>query len=378
MQHFVKMNNQYKYQLSPGSRKYLCPGCGKKRFVRYVDASTGELLPGKYGRCDREVNCGYFVSPYKDGFGRDQQSNWTPPPPEPPKPTSYIKPETLKASLQAYDQNNFVQWLYSFLDEATALELVRKYRIGTSKHWPGATVFWQIDNKGRIRSGKIMLYDQATGKRVKEPYNHITWSHKAMKLENFNLKQCYFGLHQLISISGKPIAIVESEKTAVIATAYLPKFTWLACGSLTNLNAVKFAALSGKKIVLYPDLNGFEKWQQKAAELMGAYPGTKIIVSDLLEKHCTPDERENGFDLADYLTKWSLKTFREPRQELTELIRQQFLKQNLKWWVINPAKLPDLTSYNLEVLSQELNQKHNLQITADQYYEAFQEYIKSK
>jgi hypothetical protein len=310
------MNNQYKYQLDPGSKKYYCPGCNKKRFVRYVDVSTGELLPAQYGRCDREVNCGYHLNPYKEGFGKDQQSNWTPPPPEPPKPPSYISPEILKNSLQAYEQNNLVIWLHSFIDKSTVEELVRKFRIGTSKHWPGATVFWQIDNVGRIRSGKIMLYNQANGRRIKKPFNHITWSHKALKLKNFNLKQSYFGLHQLISEPGKPIAIVESEKTAIIASAYLPKFTWLACGSLTNLNVEKFKSLAGKKVVLYPDLNGFEKWKQKADELRGAYPGTRIIVSDLIEKHCSQAERENGFDLADYLQKFSLKLFQEYQRHI--------------------------------------------------------------
>lgn len=378
MPHFVKMNNQFKYQLSPGSKKYYCPGCGKKRFVRYVDTSTGELLPEQFGRCDRAVNCGYHLNPYREQYGKDQQSNWTPPPPEPPKPASYISPEILKASLQAYEQNNFVMWLNTFLDNFTVKELTHKFRIGTSKHWPGATVFWQIDNKGRIRSGKIMLYDQATGKRIKKPYNHITWSHKAMKLENFNLKQCYFGLHQLISEPGKPIAIVESEKTAIIASAYLPKFSWLACGSLTNLSEKMFVPLASKKVVLYPDLNAFDKWQQKADELRVAYPGTKIIISELLEKHCTQAEKENGFDLADYLTKYSVKSFQKPEERLTGLIRQQFKIQDLKWWIIDPDKFPDLTRYNLEVLTNELNTRHNLQITPGEYLESFYTYLKTK
>lgn len=377
MQHFVKMDNQYKYQLDPGSKKYYCPGCGKKRFVRYVDISTGELLPEQFGRCDRAVNCAYHLNPYKNGFEKESQDNWTPPPPEPPKPPSYINPQILKASLQAYEQNNFVIWLNSILDQTTVRELVRKFRVGTSKHWPGATVFWQIDSKGRIHSGKIMLYDQATGKRIKEPFSHITWSHKAMKLENFNLNQCYFGLHQVISEPNKPIALVESEKTAIIASAYLPKFTWLAVGSLTNLNIEKFAPLNGKKVVLYPDLAAFEKWQQKADELKASYPGTRIIVSGLLEKYCTEDERENGFDLADYLTKFPLKSFQEPRQQLTEFIRQQFKTQDLKLWIIDPKKYPDLTRYNLEVLANEINLNHKLKITTDQYLKSFQEYIKT-
>jgi hypothetical protein len=68
-------------------------------------------------------------------------------------------------------------------------QLVSKYFIGTSKHWPGATVFWQIDISGKVRTGKIMLYSPATGKRVKEPFNHISWAHKVTKNIRETLKE---------------------------------------------------------------------------------------------------------------------------------------------------------------------------------------------
>jgi hypothetical protein len=74
-------------------------------------------------------------------------------------------------------------------------ELVNSYFIATSKLWKGATVFWQIDAEGKIRTGKIMLYNPTTGKRVKEPFNHISWVHKALKEPEYELKQCLFGEH---------------------------------------------------------------------------------------------------------------------------------------------------------------------------------------
>jgi hypothetical protein len=55
--------NNYRYILDTTAQKYRCPSCGKKRFVRYVDATTGELLPEEYGRCDREANCGHHEPP---------------------------------------------------------------------------------------------------------------------------------------------------------------------------------------------------------------------------------------------------------------------------------------------------------------------------
>lgn len=77
-------------------------------------------------------------------------------------------------------------------------------------------------------------------------------------MPDFELKQCLFGEH-LLRDKAKPIAIVESEKTAIIASVYLPQFIWLAVGSLTNLNAEKCSVLKGRTVTLFPDLNGFEK-----------------------------------------------------------------------------------------------------------------------
>lgn len=44
-------------------KKWLCPACGKKRYVRYYDFSKGKYLLYQYGRCDREESCGYWVKP---------------------------------------------------------------------------------------------------------------------------------------------------------------------------------------------------------------------------------------------------------------------------------------------------------------------------
>jgi hypothetical protein len=150
-----------------------------------------------------------------------------------------------------------------------------------------------------------MLYSALTGKRIKEPINHINWVHKALKQPKFELRQCLFGEHLLIDKT-KPVAIVESEKTAVIASIYLPQFIWVAVGSLTNLNEEKCCILKGRAVTLFPDLNGFNKWSCKAKELSHL---TLFTVSDLLERKATEEERIQGQDLADYLVKFSYKDF---------------------------------------------------------------------
>ena len=98
-----------------------------------------------------------------------------------PKPT-YIDSEVFKRSVLATKShnNNLVTFLNSVCDTAIVERMKRDYYIGTSKHWEGATVFWQLDKYGHVHGGKIMQYNPTNGKRVKEPFNHITWVHTAM------------------------------------------------------------------------------------------------------------------------------------------------------------------------------------------------------
>jgi hypothetical protein len=155
-----------------------------------------------------------------------------------------------------------------------------------------------------------MLYNPDTGKRVKDKIN---WVHSVLKIEGFNLKQCFFGQH-LLKGNTKPVAIVESEKTAVIASVYLPQFIWVAVGSLTNLSAEKCKVLQGRSVTLFPDLNGFEKWRTKAKEISRVFPSIRFTVSDLLERKASETERQQGLDLADYLIRFDYRDFQMQEQ----------------------------------------------------------------
>ena len=197
-----------------------------------------------------------------------------------------------------------MKFLSGHFGTTLADQLTCKYFIGTSKYWKGATVFWQLDRGKKIRTGKIMLYDTITGKRVKQPYAHLTWVHTAIKLSEFNLQQCLFGEHLLSNDFISPVAIVESEKTAIIASVYLPEFIWLACGSATGLNPEKCKVLKGRKVILYPDLNCYAEWSKKARELSHI---AHFIVSDLLELRASEAERKQGLDIADYLITFNKK-----------------------------------------------------------------------
>jgi hypothetical protein len=310
--------SNYSYILEPYkgmNTRYHCPGCNHrdKTFVRYIDTQTGNHVAPTVGRCNRESNCGYHYTPKQ--YFQDNNNSFDTPQAKPyhkpnavtpqQKPVSFIPVEVFKASLQSHEPNHFIKFLIDLFGIKVARDLISRYFIATSTHWNGATMFWQIDIAGKVRTGKIMLYSPTTGKRVKEPFNHINWVHKALKMSEFELRQCLFGEH-LLQDKTKPVAIVESEKTAIIASVYLPQFVWVAVGSLTNLNADKCKVLTGRTVILFPDLNGFEKWNIKAKELSHL---ASFNVSDLLERKATEAERKQGFDLADYLIKFDYREF---------------------------------------------------------------------
>lgn len=274
-----------------------CP-CGKSnkdgKFVPYVGFEDK-------GFCH---SCGETFLPVKEEMVKDSQKSFTPPP---PKPVSFIDPHYLQASLTGYDQNNFVLFLTKTFGKSKAMEAVEAYKIGTSKRWPGATIFWQIDASGKIRSGKIMLYDPSTGKR--QPKN--SWVHSVLKLEDFNLNQCLFGSHLIGTDPGKNIALVESEKTAIIASLLFPDFIWIASGGKDGLRPEKCQILSKRKVYLFPDLtkpedktNCFELWSEKAKILSNEIPRALFHVSDYLESRASDEEKRQGLDIADYFLKW--------------------------------------------------------------------------
>ena len=204
------------------------------------------------------------------------------------------------ATMRGYDRNNLFAFVVTVTGSDEATRLMKLYRVGTSKHWHGATVFWQISNDGEVRGGKIMLYDRLTGHRVQEPFPHINWVHSVLRLPDYKLTQCFFGEHLLPYIRDKPVAIVESEKTAIIATHYLPQYLWLATGGKCScLNREAIQALRGREVLLVPDLNATDDWRKKLTLFDDS--GIKASLFEQLEQMATDEQREQGLDIADFL-----------------------------------------------------------------------------
>jgi len=292
--------------------RFRCPACGKPhQFTRYINTETNEYIHETVGKCNREIKCGYHYKPrdyYRDNPG--EKKKYKPKPTKimkenthhacrqaaKPKATSYMTMDLVDKSLHCYDKNNLLRYLHSFLKPDTVMHLANIYYIGTSKHFGGGTtVFWQIDSQNKVRSGKLLHYNPETGHRDKR----INWVHKVYgdyKDSGFNLKQCLFGEHLLQYDKSSPVALVESEKTAIIAMAHMPQYLWMATGSLNEFKASKLEILKNRIVLAFPDLGAYEKWQQKAVLLP-----FRVQISDYLERNASDGEREKGLDVGDFL-----------------------------------------------------------------------------
>lgn len=205
--------SEYRFHLQKyryGS-KISCPNCGRSRcFVRYVDEESIIRFPDTVGKCDHENSCGYHYTPREyfrdnpdvlsqpDGGRADRcilprVAERETPHPDP----SFISADVVARSLSHYEINPLYYYLCQTFGEEEAQRLFRLYRIGTSSKWGGATIFWQTDRQGQVRTGKIMLYDPATGHRIKEPRAYVSWVHSESHLPDFHLRQCPFGEHLL-------------------------------------------------------------------------------------------------------------------------------------------------------------------------------------
>ena len=74
-----------------------------------------------------------------------------------------------------------------------------------------------------------MHYNPSTGKRIKDETipGRINWLHTTLKRchqlpKDWQLTQCLFGEHLLPQRPDKTVALVESEKTAIICAALMP------------------------------------------------------------------------------------------------------------------------------------------------------------
>ena len=205
------------------------------------------------------------------------------------QPISYHPASLVEESMQNipdYYLSPFFMWMCTFVSYSTVcadlLNIFRRYKVGMKP--TGEVIYWQHDLQGNCRGGKLMKYDN-NGHRLKD-YG-AKWMHSLLRQPDFNLCQVPFGLHLLPSFPMDcSVAVVESEKTALLAAAYhtiyfnnesrLPLF--IATGGAGNLkNTLKY--LKGRHVVIFPDEDQMIEWSKIASQFAPSFRSLTIDTS---------------------------------------------------------------------------------------------------
>ena len=276
--------------VSEGKQIYKCFGCGEggdifnfiQKYCKTTFPESVTYLAAKYGIAENDTN---FQTPV---FKREKPKE---------KPIEYINPSVLFGTIQADKHNNtFIKFICKrFSDRKERVrQTINAYQIGTFRET--MVTFPQIERLGGIRYIKCMSYAE-NGHRDKNAFPSIIKHPQTPE----GYKQAFFGEHLLRDHNGK-VAVVESEKTAIIMTLIDTenKYLWIATGGGNNLRQ-NLAALANMEIVLFPDSEKYDSWKETAlnAQKDGLRFQT-IEIDDTLKNlfESNPDQYKN-VDLAD-------------------------------------------------------------------------------
>ncbi|MEE1149021.1 MAG: DUF6371 domain-containing protein [Alistipes sp.] len=311
----------YRYQLERyrgRATRHTCPRCGRKHsFTRYIDTENNNIYIGDdVGKCNRLDKCGYHYPPrqyfadhpwlndnvsvaFLQNIGKSKKAKATKPSPPEHKPLCTIPDEVFDEMASRTTPSCHMQWLERRFGSEYAEFIRENYYVSSTAD--GRTIFWQIDAERRIRTGKVMAFDIATGRRKHTP-GAVDWVHSILKREgtlpeDWELTQCLYGEHLLAWQPTAVVALVESCKTAHVGYALFPKMLWLATGSLQGLTTERLRPLKGRRVVLFPDQGkGYEVWSSRIAPIAREV-GFVYTVSDFAERHLS-----DGADVADLIS----------------------------------------------------------------------------
>ena len=266
METLIANQKKYVFEEHP-KKKGNCPQCNTNGVFRYYEG-----FPREYGKCDRENNCGYQNKP--NGL----INSYTPPLTKPEQKVIYPSEQLCTETL-----NNQVSNFHTFCKDYLEISdgHLRIWNIGSV----GIETAFVYQNKNKRWINIVHIEYGSDCKRNK------AWHPYSLKTNNYNEKYslCLFGEHLLSK--DKIICLVESEKTACIASSFYPQFDWLATGGNNKLTGEKIHVLFNREIYYLNDADKAGKENSTLKRLQEYKQNFQII-------NLFPD-RSDGYDLAD-------------------------------------------------------------------------------
>ncbi len=254
------------------------------------------------------------------GEGEPVAINYQPQPKQENATMKTVKPikqemmdDTLPAGRDIGGRCPLTDLLLNLFPRDLVLKAIDEYHVGFESFDTGrldrTVLFWQVNENGNILNAKRICY-KCGGHRDKKVPPMLIWPRKP---------QCLYGLHRYTPQNRHmPVAIVESEKSALIMSIVKPEYLWMATGSLNNFNErfllpVKEAAITAFPDTDYPSQKGvfksssFTLWE-RAAQQMNRN-GWNIKISNALEDTATIPQRMDKIDVADIIIEKAKEDF---------------------------------------------------------------------
>jgi hypothetical protein len=297
------MSARYSLEKHP-QKKGPCPQCGQKGVFRYFQDENGQRLDEQYGLCDRAAKCGHKHLP----TGELVQATSLP---------DLVQLETVRPNQEQADAlrqlvHDHTSHFHAYARTlGVTAEHLERWAVATERD---RTVYLHLDANGQLVNAKWLKY-QEDGRRDHDatPYS-FTLRKEERKTKRFGF--CLYGEHLLRPIEeAVPVCVVESEKSAVLASFFYPQFDWVGCGAANGITDEKIGALHGRPVWWLCDADGNEPMvkdgepvllasgKQKLSEggrRNSSLRKLKAYEADYHVIDLFPD-RTDGYDIADAL-----------------------------------------------------------------------------
>lgn len=282
------MPEKFQFELDRSAKKFECPGCGKKSFVKFKYTGTNTYVEGNYGRCDHENSCGSFPKPWEDEAFKPQTNFEKVDKPEAQvvRPAEAYYNPILNSHTSNFHQfcrnmlkiseRHFALWYVGTYYSKTVFGYANREKAILNLKFVAYTPEGKRD-KSKDAEGNLKNFPHYLGKAYLKKWGHIQPNEKDKEKnwqDFFQFERCFYGLH--LWDPEKPTCIVESEKTAFLASFFFPGYNWLATGGNNGLKFEQFGVFRGyeKPIVNLTDNDkaGAEKsktiqWLHKLSEM---------------------------------------------------------------------------------------------------------------
>ena len=140
-------------------------------------------------------------------------------------------------------------------------ELIARFHMGAvnktiNGHY--GSVLPRINERGMVVGGEVIYFDVDIGSSLrKDPITDHLYSWFCF--DYYTDREVFFGEYLL---SGKPIAVVMEEKTALLGSLAEPSLDWIAVGNTYLLTDRMMDRLRGKRVILFPDGMACDYWNE--------------------------------------------------------------------------------------------------------------------